>query len=273
MAFAIAKGPQRIVCLTEETVETLYLLGAEKRIVGISGYTVRPPRARKEKPRISAFTSAKIDAILALNPDLVLGFSDLQADIAGHLIRRGVAVHIFNQRTVSGILAMIEMLGAMIGEAAKSEKLIAQLGDGLAAIGAGAAALARRPRVYFEEWNDPLICGIGWVSELIELAGGTDVFAERASQPSARGRILADPDAVIMRAPDIIIGSWCGKKFQPDQLRSRPGWQAIPAVRDGHLYEIKSCDILQPGPAALTDGVEQLHHLIAGWATAGSRCG
>ena len=254
MSLTASQGPQRIVCLTEETTETLYLLGEQDRIVGISGFTVRPPQARKEKPKVSAFTSAKIDMILALEPDLVLGFSDLQADIAAQLIRAGVAVHVFNQRTVAGIFDMIRMLGAMVGATARTEQLLDELRAGIATVGQSAARLERRPRVYFEEWNDPLISGIGWVSELVHVAGGEDCFPELARQSSAKQRIIADAGEVVRRAPDIIIGSWCGKKFQPQQLRARPGWEAIPAVRDGHVHEIKSCDILQPGPAALTDG-------------------
>lgn len=258
--------PQRIICLTEETTETLYLLGEQDRIVGISGFTVRPTQARKEKPKVSAFTSAKIDKILALEPDLVLGFSDLQADIAAQLIRAGVQVHVFNQRTVAGIFDMIAMLGAMVGATSKTTLLIEELRTGIARIERAAAKLPRRPRVYFEEWNDPLISGIGWVSELIGTAGGDDCYVEFAQQSLAKHRIIADPLDVVRRAPDIIIGSWCGKKFQPEHVRSRPGWSAIPAVRGGALYEIKSCDILQPGPAALTDGVQQLHAIIATWA-------
>lgn len=261
----MSQGPQRIVCLTEETTETLYLLGEQDRIVGISGFTVRPPRARKEKPKVSAFTSAKIDKILALEPDLVLGFSDLQADIAAQLIRAGVEVHVFNQRSVAGIFDMIHVLGAMIGAAQKTQRLIAELRAGLAAIEQSAASLPGRPRVYFEEWNEPLISGIGWVSELISIAGGDDCFAELATSTAAKGRIIADPEEVIRRAPDIIIGSWCGKRFSAQQVRERTGWGEIPAVHNGHLHEIKSCDILQPGPAALTDGVRQLHAIVQQW--------
>jgi len=260
------KGAQRIVCLTEETTETLYLIGEQDRIVGISGFTVRPPRARKEKPKVSAFTSAKIDKILALKPSLVLGFSDLQADIAAQLIRAGVAVHVFNQRTVSGIFDMIRMLGAMVGATTKTDALIAGLHEGLAGIERSAAMLPRRPHIYFEEWNEPLISGIGWVSELIAIAGGDDCFAESARARSARDRIIADETEVIRREPDIIIGSWCGKRFRPEQVCRRPGWEKIPAVRNGHVHEIKSCDILQPGPAALTDGVRQLHAIVGHWA-------
>jgi iron complex transport system substrate-binding protein len=261
-------GPQRIVCLTEEPTETLYLLGEQDRIVGISGFTVRPPQARKEKPKVSAFTSAKIDKIVELKPDLVIGFSDLQADIAADLIRAGIAVHIFNHRNVAGIFDMIEMIGAIVDAGEKTAQLIATLREGLARIEQSAAALPRRPRVYFEEWDDPLISGIGWVSELTQLAGGEECFPELARESSAKNRIIADPSEVIRRAPDVVIGSWCGKKFQPEQVRSRTGWDAIPAVRNGHLYEIKSPNILQPGPAALTDGIQELHAIVQRWAQA-----
>lgn len=262
----MARLPERIVCLTEETTETLYLLGEQHRIVGISGFTVRPPRARKEKPKVSAFTSAKIDKILALQPDLVLGFSDLQADIAAQLIRNGIAVHVFNQRSVEEILAMIAVLGGMIGAGEKSAALIAQLESGMHAIRTSAACLVRRPRVYFEEWDDPIISGIRWVSELIGIAGGDDCFPELARGAGARQRIISDANLVVQRAPDIVVGSWCGKKFQPAALTRRPGWTDIPALRNGHVYEIKSPDILQPGPAALTDGLQQLHAIIQKWA-------
>lgn len=266
----MSEFPKRIICLTEETTETLYLLGEQDRIVGISGFTVRPAQARKEKPKVSAFISAKIDKILALEPDLVLGFSDLQADIAAQLIRAGVQVHVFNQRTVAGIFDMIAMLGAMVGATTKTRQLIDELRAGLARIEHAAARLPRRPRVYFEEWDEPLISGIGWVSELIGMAGGEDCYADFARHAHAKNRIIADPLDVARRAPDIIIGSWCGKKFQPGHVRERAGWNAIPAVRDGALHEIKSCDILQPGPAALTDGVRQLHALIATWVARAS---
>jgi iron complex transport system substrate-binding protein len=257
--------PQRIVCLTEETTETLYLLQEDRRIVGISGFTVRPPRARKEKPRVSAFTSAKIDRILELKPDLVLGFSDLQADIAAELVRQGIEVHVFNQRSIDEILRMIRMLSAMVG---RDGRLADTLSEGLVSLAAQAATLKRRPRVYFEEWDEPQISGIRWVSELIAVAGGEDCFPELASQPLARNRIIADPLEVPRRAPDIILGSWCGKKFQPQQVAERPGWQDIPAVRNGFVREVKSSIILQPGPAALTDGVRALHAVIAEWAEA-----
>lgn len=262
------RGPQRIVCLTEEPTETLYLLGEQDRIVGISGFTVRPPQARKEKPKVSAFTSAKIDKIVELEPDLVIGFSNLQADIAADLIRHGIAVHIFNHRTVAGIFEMIAMIGAMVGAQTKAGTLIAELRQRLKLIEDSAAKLPRRPRVYFEEWDDPLISGIGWVSELTGLAGGDDCFPELAKESSAKQRIIADPTEVVRRAPDIVIGSWCGKKFQPERVCARHGWDAIPAIRHGHVYEIKSPNILQPGPAALTDGIDQLHALVQRWAQA-----
>jgi iron complex transport system substrate-binding protein len=261
--------PERIVCLTEETTETLYLLGEEHRIVGISGFTVRPARARKEKPRVSAFTSAKIDRILELQPDLVLGFSDLQADIAAQLARAGLEVHLFNQRSVAEIFRMIRTLGGMIGCEARTAELVARLEDGVAAARTRAQALRRRPRVYFEEWDEPLISGIRWVSELIGIAGGEDCFPELAAQALGRQRIIADVLEVPRRLPDIILGSWCGKKFRPEQVAVRPGWNAIPAVRSGFVREIKSSIILQPGPAALTDGLEAVQAVIEEWA---SRC-
>ena len=261
--------PERIVCLTEETTETLYLLNEDWRIVGISGFTVRPPQARKEKPKVSAFTSAKIDKILALKPELVLGFSDLQADIAAELVRHGVDVHVFNQRSVTEILRMICTLGGMLGCEAKTQALASRLQSGLDEMRAQAAKLPRRPRVYFEEWDEPQISGISWVSELVGIAGGDDVFPELAREPLAKGRIIADPLEVVRRRPDIVIGSWCGKKFQPAQVAVRPGWQELAAVRDRQLYEVKSSLILQPGPAALTDGVAALHSIIAGWANQG----
>jgi iron complex transport system substrate-binding protein len=261
-----AQYPERIVCLTEETTETLYLLGEERRIVGISGFTVRPPRARREKPRVSAFTSAKIDKIVELRPDLVLGFSDLQADIAARLIRAGIEVHVFNQRSVAEILRMIVVLGAMVGCAARAQALSDELRAGIDGIRARAAQFARRPRVYFEEWDEPQISGIRWVSELVEIAGGEDCFRELSIQPLGKHRIIADPLEVPRRAPDVILGSWCGKKFRPEQVAARPGWSDVPAVRAGHLYEIKSSMILQPGPAALTDGVRALHAHLAKWA-------
>jgi len=257
--------PQRIVCLTEETVETLYLLGEEHRIVGVSGYAVRPPRVRREKPRVSAFITADVPKIMALNPDLVLTFSDLQADIAAELIRQGIAVHAFNQRDVAGIFAMIRTLGALVGAEGPAGELAHGLEQRLAQARDRAARLPRRPRVYFEEWDEPMISGILWVSELIELSGGSDVFAALASGKSAKERIVT-ADQVIAAKPDIIIGSWCGKKFVPKKVGGRPGFDTIPAVRDGCLREIKSALILQPGPAALTDGLDALESIIAEWA-------
>ena len=249
--------PERIVCLTEETVETLYLLGEQDRIVGISGYVVRPPEARRDKPRVSAFTSAKIDKILALKPDLVLTFSDLQAEIAAELIRKGIAVHGFNQRSVAGILAMIRMLGAMVGAAGKASRLADGLEERLAAIRREGERNVSRPRVYFEEWDEPMISGIGWVSELIGIAGGIDIFADRARAAGAKDRIVAS-EAVIAARPDIILASWCGKKVSMAKIRARPGWDAIPAVAANRIHEIKSSIILQPGPAALTDGLDAI---------------
>jgi len=249
--------PERIICLTEETVETLYLLGEQDRIVGISGYCVRPPEARRDKPRVAAFTSADIPKILGLHPDLVLSFSDLQADIVAALIRQGIAVHAFNQRSIAEIFDMIRMLGALVGAADRADRLAGELAARLADARRNAMQLARRPRVYFEEWDEPMISGIAWVSELIEAAGGTDIFADRAGGKSARERIVTAED-VIARSPDLIIGSWCGKKFRPEKVADRPGFEQIPAVRHGALYEIKSPLILQPGPAALTDGLSAL---------------
>lgn len=257
---------ERIVCMTEETTETLYALGEEDRIVGISGFTVRPPRARKEKPKVSAFTSARIDRILELEPDLVLGFSDLQADIAAELVRRGVAVHVFNHRSVDGIFRMIRTVGALVGEQAKTERYAEELAAGLESIRAAAASLPRRPSVYFEEWDEPQISGIRWVSELISIAGGDDVFPELARESLGKNRIIADPLEVPRRHPDMIIGSWCGKKFRPERVAERNGWSEVPAVRDGAIHEVKSAIILQPGPAALTEGVAELHRLVRGWA-------
>jgi len=258
--------PERIVCLTEETVETLYLLGEEHRIVGISGYVVRPPRARREKPRVSAFTSADIPKILELKPDLVLTFSDLQADIAAALIREGVAVHAFNQRSIAEILDMIRTLGALVDAPARANSLAGELEVALAAARQRASQRRRRPKVYFEEWDDPMISGIAWVSELIGIAGGTDIFAELSGCKSAKDRIVT-ADQVIARAPDIIVGSWCGKKFRPEKVASRTGFDTLPAVRQSALFEIKSPLILQPGPAALTDGLAALEAIIAARST------
>ncbi|WP_343225067.1 cobalamin-binding protein [Luteimonas sp. MC1828] len=259
-------GPRRIVCLTEEPTETLYALGEQDRIVGISGFTVRPPEARRDKPKVSAFTSAKIGAILALRPDMAIGFSDIQADIAAELVRNGVEVWISNHRSVDGIVDYVRRLGALVGVAARANTYADSLQRGLDEVAARAATLPRRPRVYFEEWDDPPITGIRWVAELLRIAGGDDVFPELAAEPLAKQRILADAGEVVRRAPDIIIGSWCGKKFRPDRVAARPGWDAIPAVRDGELHEVKSPLILQPGPAALTDGVRALSAIVHGWS-------
>ena len=263
----MTRGPQRIVCLTEEPTEVLYALGEEARIVGISGFTVRPARARKEKPKVSAFTSAKIDEILKLKPDFVVGFSDIQADIARELIKAGVEVWISNHRSVTGIIDYIRRLGALVGAATRAEAYACRAEAHLAAVAEAAAALPRRPRVYFEEWDEPLISAIQWVAELVRIAGGDDIFPERAEKSLARDRILADPSEVVRRAPDIILGSWCGKRFRPERVSARAGWDAIPAVRDGELHEIKSPIILQPGPAALSDGLDAIHRVIAAWAT------
>ena len=258
--------PQRIVCLTEETTEWLYLLGQSHRIAGISGYTVRPKEARHEKPRVSAFTSAKIDKIWALNPDCVFGFSDLQADIAAELIRRGVQVTVFNQRSVDEIFSMLYQVAAMVGEAVQGLQRIEAMQQHLQAIKTQSKALAKRPKVYFEEWDEPPISAIRWVSELIQMAGGDDCFPELALQSMGKDRIIADPMEIVRRSPDIIIGSWCGKKFRPEKVAARAGWGDVPAVKSGLIFEIKSADILQPGPAALTDGVNQLHHIVQNWS-------
>lgn len=248
--------PERIVCLTEETVETLYLLGEDARIVGVSGYAVRPPQVRREKPRVSAFTSADVPKILGLEPDLVFAFSDLQADIVSDLVREGVAVHVFNHRDVAGILAMIRCVGALVGAPDKADALAASYEARLDEV-RRATAGRPRPRVYFEEWDGPLISGIGWVSELIGVAGGDDVFPELARRAAAKDRIVA-PERVAAAAPDVILASWCGKKVSPEKIRAREGWSAAPAVRDGRIFEIKSPLILQPGPAALTDGLDAI---------------
>ena len=260
--------PERIVCLTEETVETLYLLGEDRRIVGVSGYAVRPPRVRKEKPRVSAFISADVPKILALEPDLVLAFSDLQADIVAELIRANVAVHAFNQRDVAGILDMIRTLGALVGAAEKAETLAASLAARVNAVHEHALRLPRRPRVYFEEWDEPMISGLGWVSELVGAAGGIEVFPALATKKNAKDRIVS-AEAVIAAKPDIIIGSWCGKKFVAGKVAARPGFAQVPAVATGWLREVKSTLILQPGPAALTDGLDALQTIVAEWALSG----
>nr|WP_233556232.1 cobalamin-binding protein [Noviherbaspirillum sedimenti] len=259
-------GPQRIVCLTEETTEWLYLLGQEHRIVGISGYTVRPRRAREEKPKVSAFLSAKIDKILALNPDCVFGFSDLQADIAAALIRQGIQVTVFNQRSVDEIFSVLYQIAAIVGCSDSGTELLSRLRMQLLEIEQAASRLPRRPRIYFEEWDEPHISAIRWVSELLTIAGGDNCFAELSTESLGAKRIIADGAEIIRRNPDIIIGSWCGKKFRPELVAARPGWSAINAVRDKQLFEIKSADILQPGPAALTDGVAQLHRIVMDWS-------
>jgi iron complex transport system substrate-binding protein len=258
-------GPQRIVCLTEETTEWLYLLGEERRIVGISGYTVRPRRAREEKPKVSAFLNAKIDKILELKPDCVFGFSDLQADIAAALIRHGVQVMVFNQRSVAEIFSMMYQVAAMVGKAELGLQLMAEMQSKLLQIKEQSRQLIRRPVVFFEEWDTPNMSCIAWVSELIGIAGGDDCFPELAAMPLGKGRIIADPLEIVRRQPDIIFGSWCGKKFRPEHVAAREGWQNVPAVVNNQLFEIKSPDILQPGPAALTDGVAKIHEIIMSW--------
>jgi iron complex transport system substrate-binding protein len=262
MSNDIKSFPRRIICLTEETTETLYLLGEQDRIVGVSGYTVRPPEAR-QKPKVSAYINAKFDKILALKPDLVFAFSDLQADIAAELIRRGVTVFTFNQRSIVEIMEMILTIGRLVSVADKAEQLVERLQSEMDAIARSAARFPYRPRVLFEEWFDPLISGIRWVDELIEIAGGDSVFPELRMQQSAQDRIV-DPTEVIARDPQVIIGSWCGRQVKKDLIRNRAGWSNISAVRDDQLYEIKSAYILQPGPAALTEGLRQLHSILAG---------
>jgi iron complex transport system substrate-binding protein len=258
--------PRRIVCLTEETVETLYLLGEDARIVGVSGYAVRPPQVRREKPRVAAFITADVDKILALEPDLVLTFSDLQAGIVTDLVKRGVAVHAFNQRDLAGIYAMIETVGALVGVPEKAARLAAELRERVATV-SGRMKVGPRPRVYFEEWDEPMISGIGWVSEVVEAAGGVEVFPELARRDAAKDRIVT-AEQVIEARPDIVIGSWCGKKFQPERLKTRPGFDALPAVRDSFLREVKSALILHPGPAALTDGLDAVVRIVEEWRSA-----
>jgi iron complex transport system substrate-binding protein len=261
-----SRYPCRIICLTEEPTEVLYALGQEDRIVGISGFTVRPARARREKPRVSAFTSAKIDRILELRPDFVIGFSDIQAEIAQALIKKGIEVWISNHRTVEGILGYVRRLGAMVGAATQAERYALELEAHIEAVRQAAALMPRRPRVYFEEWDEPPITCIRWVSELIGIAGGDDVFPERALCALGKDRILEDSGEVIRRAPDVIFGSWCGKRFRPNLLAARVGWEEVPAVRDGELHEIKSPLILQPGPAALTDGLDAVYRILRQWS-------
>jgi len=257
--------PERIVCMTEETVETLYLLEEQDRIVGISGFTVRPPEARKEKPKVSAFTSAKIPKILELEPDLVLGFSDLQADIAAELIKHGIEVYVLNHRTVNGILRMIRSLGRLVDAADKADALASEYEHKIASIETVTAPWKTKPTVYFEEWYEPCITGIGWVSDLIEIAGGVDCYRENAKHQGGKDRIVENPLDIVDRNPDIIIGSWCGKKFHPEKVGQRTGWEAVSAVVDNEVYEIKSAHILQPGPAALSDGLDQLYEITTRW--------
>ncbi|MEH6502828.1 MAG: cobalamin-binding protein [Cycloclasticus sp.] len=258
-------GARRIVCLTEETTEALYLMGEQDRIVGISGFTVRPAIARKEKPKVSAFISAKIDKILALKPDLVLAFSDMQADITAELVKAGLQVHVFNQRSVNEIFEMLYTLGALIGEPAKAAALVLEYEKNISESREQIQHERKKPVVYFEEWDEPLFSGIKWVAELVEIAGGVDCFPELSKQAGGKQRIIEDPQQVIDRQPDIIIGSWCGKKFRPERVANREGWASIPAVQNNQIFEIKSVDILQPGPAALTDGLHQLREIIGNW--------
>jgi iron complex transport system substrate-binding protein len=254
--------PTRIVCLTEETTETLYRLGEGDRVVGISGYTVRPPEARK-KPKVSSFLHARYEKIEALQPDLILAFSDLQAEITSALVKRGYPVFTFNQRSVAEILQMIRILGGIVGVSAKAERLVGELEARLDGIRAAAASFPWRPRVYFEDWDDPLISGIQWVEELIEIAGGVTIFPQLRQERLATNRIVTSAQ-VIAAAPDIVIGSWCGKPVRKERIAAREGWQELPAVRDGRIFEVKSTYILQPGPAALTDGVSQIHAILRG---------
>ena len=268
----MVRYPSRIVCLTEETTETLYLLGQGDRIVGVSGYTVRPPEARL-KPKVSAFINAKFDKIQDLKPDLVLAFSDLQADLCAELVRRGMNVVVFNQRSVEEILQMIAMLGGLIGCQREAEQLATRLGSDLDFIRGVASRFPQRLRVFFEEWDEPLISGIRWVEELVEIAGGTPIFPELSAAGLAKDRIV-DPIEVARRDPQVIFASWCGKKVRKATIRSRPGWDAVSAVREDRIFDIKSTDILQPGPASLTDGVRQMHEILArlgGAAVSGPR--
>jgi iron complex transport system substrate-binding protein len=260
----MSRLPQRIICLTTETVEVLYMLGEQDRIVGISGYTTRPAIARKEKPKVAAFTTAKIEKILALAPDLVLGFSNLQADIAAALIKAGVEVHVFNQRSVQDILRMILTTGRLVGAPEKAERIIRDIEAQIEQVRKSASNLPRTPKVYFEEWDEPMMCSIRWAAELIAIAGGEECFPELSQFHSARERMVT-PAQVLERMPDIIIGSWCGKKFHPEQVTAREGWTEIPAVKNNMVFEIKSADILQPGPSVFTHGLPKLQHIIQTW--------
>ncbi|CAN5859322.1 cobalamin-binding protein [soil metagenome] len=259
---------QRIACLSTEAVEVLYALGAEDTVVGISGYTTRPARARSEKPKISGFSSAKLERIFAVKPDLVIAYSNMQAEMSRDLISAGLEVHTFNQRDVAGILRMIRVLASLVGKVAEGAALVSTLEAQILQVQAQAAQWTRRPKIYFEEWNSPLMSGIGWVSELIHIAGGQDAFSDLAQHHSAKDRIIADPSEVLRRAPDIIVGSWCGKKFRPESLAEREGWQQIPALQNDRVVEIKSADILSPGPSAILHGLPQLHALVAQWQAA-----
>jgi iron complex transport system substrate-binding protein len=262
---------QRIACLSTESVETLYALGAEEYIAGISGFTMRPPRARDEKIKISGFSSSKLERILAVQPDLAIGFCNLQAEICRELAVAGIEVHLFNQRSVDGILKMIRVLASMVEREEAGRALVAQLQQQIDAVRVRAAQWSRRPIIYFEEWNEPLMSGIGWAAELIGIAGGIDAFPELSVHQSAKQRIIADPLDVVRRAPDIIIGSWCGRKFQPETLRARPGWDAIPALQNNMLFELKSPDILSPGPSVITEGLRQISDMVAHWQQAQAR--
>jgi iron complex transport system substrate-binding protein len=259
-------GARRIAALSTEAVETLYLIGAQDRLVGISGFTVHPPQARREKPKVSGYSSAQTERILAVRPDLVIAFSDMQADLCAQLVRAGLEVHVFNQRDLAGMLRMVRTVGALAGAADAAEALATGLQARLDA--AAAQAFSRRPRVWFEEWHEPLISGIGWVSELVALAGGDDCFPELAACPNAKDRIVADPAEVLARRPDLVLGSWCGRKFQPDTVAARPGWDALPAVQGGWVRELKSPDILSPGPGLVTRALPQLQALFADWRAA-----
>jgi len=264
---------QRIACLSTEVVEVLYLLGAQDRIVGISGFTVYPPEARRDKPSISGYTNAVPKRILAVRPDLVLAFSDMQADIVRDLVKAGVQVHVFNQRSLQGMLGMVQVVGALIGESARALELSNGFAAALRAAREKAAATdVRRPNVWFEEWPEPLISGVGWVSELIDAAGGKDCFPELAVHPQARDRIVADPLEVVSRQPDLIVGSWCGRKFRPERVVARPGWKDLPAVRSGFVREIKSADILAPGPTLVLRALGQLQRLVQEWQQGPGQC-
>ena len=258
-------APQRIICLTEETTETLYLLGEAERIVGISGFTVRPQKARKEKPIVSTFLDAKVEDILDLKPDLVIGFSDIQAEIAKQLIQKGITVWVNNHRSIAGILKMIGQLGALVGKMKEASDLIEDMRTTIAQVKATTQAWQRKPKVYFEEWYDPLISGIQWVSEIIELAGGIEIFPENSRQSLAKNRIIENPEEVVRRNPDIILASWCGKMFKKEKLVRRSHWSSIKAVQTNHVFEINSSIILQPGPAALMEGLPIIHDIFKKW--------